>query len=215
MRTPTPPPPLRALPEDVGVQGEASRQSSGSQRQAGPQRVQRRLPPAVQKLRGPRGGQGSVRGPRRGHGGAGWGSQGRKARGSRMGRGATRGEDGGNTARKGRGLRGGGAAKGRALRGRGCQGAAPSRSTGGKGAGRGAGRRRWRRVEGVIGGKPDVARIHLWIQLAEGRARPAEQTQLQARQQRQGQKAVRDLKRGRGVSGPELRASPASSRRRL
>lgn len=50
------------------------------------------------------------------------------------------------------------------------------------------------RADGVIKGKQDTARIHLWIQLAEGRARPAEQTQLQARQQSQGQKPVRDLK---------------------
>lgn len=65
------------------------------------------------------------------------------------------------------------------------------------------------RVQGVTR-KRDTARIHLWIQLAEGRARPAEQTQLQARQQRQGQKPVRDLKRGAGWSG----RSPAPSRRK-
>lgn len=43
-------PPTRAVPQDVRVQGEASGQRSGSQRQAGSQRVQQWLPPAVQKL---------------------------------------------------------------------------------------------------------------------------------------------------------------------
>lgn len=47
-------------------------------------------------------------------------------------------------------------------------------------------------------GELDTARIHLRVQLAEGRARPAEQTQLQARQQRQGQQPVRHLKRDTG-----------------
>lgn len=67
-------------------------------------------------------------------------------------------------------------------------------------------RRAGARVQGVTG-KRDTARIHLWIQLAEGRARPAEQTQLQARQQRQGQKPVRDLKRGAGWAGRSLAPS--------
>lgn len=49
---------------------------------------------------------------------------------------------------------------------------------------------------GVLSGGTRDIRIHLRIQLAEGRARPAEQTQLQARQQRQGQEPVGDLKRG-------------------
>lgn len=55
-----------------------------------------------------------------------------------------------------------------------------------------------RALEGKSG---DMAQTDLWIQLAEGRARPAEQTQLQARQQRQGQKPVRDLKRGAARGG--------------
>lgn len=49
MRTPTHSS-VRALPEDVRVQVEASGQGSGSQWQAGPQRVQHWLPPALQKL---------------------------------------------------------------------------------------------------------------------------------------------------------------------
>jgi hypothetical protein len=49
-------------------------------------------------------------------------------------------------------------------------------------------------VEGVIGKRP----IHLCVQLAQGRAWPAKQTQLQARQQRQGQEPVRDLRQGTG-----------------
>lgn len=148
MRTPTHLPSLRALPEDVRVQGEASGQGSGPQRQAGPQRVQRRLPPAVQKLRG-RGEVGEVSGAR---GGA------RRRRAEEAGRatraegkgvedGAPPREDGGRTARKGRGLRGGGAAKGRHRVG----------ALGREGWWEGAGKRGWRRVGGAMGGKPDVA----------------------------------------------------------
>lgn len=44
--------PARALPEDVLVQGHAVGQPSGTQRQAGPQRIQHGLPPALQKLQG-------------------------------------------------------------------------------------------------------------------------------------------------------------------
>lgn len=52
------------------------------------------------------------------------------------------------------------------------------------------------------------AQIHLWIQLAEGRARPAEQTQLQARQQSQGQKPVRDLRQKWGWGDRMNRPEP-------
>lgn len=185
MRTPTPLPSIRALPEDVGVQGAVSGQGAGSQRQAGPQGVQHGLPPAVQELPG----HGGVREVSGGRGVA--TEEGRSPQGGRQGdcgwtpgKGAKgeprRGEGGGSTARKG------GA----------CAGGAQSREHVGG---------RETRVGGIRNRrKQDVGRIHLWIQLAEGRARPAEQTQLQARQQRQGQEAVRDLNPGREVSlGPE------------
>lgn len=42
-------------------------------------------------------------------------------------------------------------------------------------------------LEGELGEKRDGAPIHLRIQLAEGRPRAAEQTQLQVRQKSQGQ----------------------------
>lgn len=92
-----------------------------------------------------------------------------------------------------------GSPEGRGLRGR------------GQGASRGGVNREGRgsRAEDVIKGKQDTARIHLWVQLAERRARPAEQTQLQARQQSQGQKPVRDLKRG--AQGGRAGVSPLPS----
>lgn len=49
-------------------------------------------------------------------------------------------------------------------------------------------------AEGAMPGRRDATRTHLRVQLAERGARPAEQTQLQARQQHQGEEPVRDLR---------------------
>lgn len=191
MRTPPAHSPVPALPEDVRVQGEAPGQRSGSQRQAGPQRVQQRLPPALQKLQG----AWSARK-------AGWVRSGRRLGCREQGEGTLEETRPGRVGEEGKESPAGVKVIGTQPKGAGSTrgagtGAWPRAgpASRARSPGQGAETRRGSPAEGEIGEKRDVARIHLCIQLAEGRARPAEQTQLQARKERQGQKPVRNLSR--------------------